>query len=172
MISASVLDDERQPKLAWATVIDACRPVVVITDPLPPIVVPGARIGLDVHVVNDLRGAVVGATVSITCTWRDGRRQWAFRGDVDADSVALVGRIDLVVPDEPGDLLLGIALTARDGNDARSPPRDAPAQGSSSADPSVRRPSVSCGEAPHETLGSAGGHVLASFLRFLNFALR
>ena len=117
MISASVLDDERRPKLAWQAVVDACRPVVVITDPLPPIVVPGARIELDVHVVNDLRSALVDATVAITCTWRGGRQQWAFRGDVDADSVARVGRIELVVPDEPGDLLLGIALTGRDGDD-------------------------------------------------------
>ncbi|MET0325820.1 MAG: hypothetical protein ABW219_11395 [Ilumatobacteraceae bacterium] len=117
MISASVLDADRQPKLAWQAVVDACRPVVVITDPLPPIVVPGSRIELDVHVVNDLRSALVGATVAITCTWRGGRQQWAFRGDVDADGVARIGRIDLVVPDEPGDLLLGLALTARDADD-------------------------------------------------------
>ncbi len=57
MISASVLDDERSPKLAWQAVVDACRPVVVITDPLPGIVAPGQSIGLDVHVVNDLRVA-------------------------------------------------------------------------------------------------------------------
>jgi beta-mannosidase len=117
MISASVIDAGRLPKLAWQAVVDACRPVVVITDPLPPIVVPGARIELDVHVVNDLRSALVGATVAITCTWRGGRQQWAFRGDVDPDAVARVGRIDLVVPDEPGDLLLGVALTARDADD-------------------------------------------------------
>ena len=117
MISASVLDDERQPKLAWKTVVDACRPVVVITDPLPSVVAPGDAIGLDVHVVNDLRGALVDATVAITCTWRGGQQQWAFRGDVDADSCALVGRIELTVPDEPGDLLLGVALTGRDAGD-------------------------------------------------------
>ena len=118
MISASVLDDERQPKLAWQAVVDACRPVVVITDPLPPIVSPGDQIGLDVHVVNDLRTALVDATVAITCTWRGGRQQWAFRGDVDADSCARVGRIELTVPDEPGDLLLGLALSGRDAHDA------------------------------------------------------
>ena len=37
-----------------------------------------------------------------------------FRGDVDADACELVGRIELDVPDEPGDLLLGLALTGRD----------------------------------------------------------
>ena len=69
------------------------------------------------HVVNDLRVALVDATVAITCTWRGGRQQWAFRGDVDADSCARVGRIELTVPDEPGDLLLGVALTGRDAAD-------------------------------------------------------
>jgi hypothetical protein len=54
----------------------------------------------------------------VTCTWRGGRRQWAFRGEVDADSCALVGRLELTVPDAPGDLLLGLALTGRDGSDA------------------------------------------------------
>jgi beta-mannosidase len=117
MISASVLDDRRRPKLAWQAVVDACRPLVVITDPLPTVLHAGDELALDVHVVNDLRGAVVDATVSVTCTWRGGRRQWAFRGDVDADAVALVGRLELTVPDAPGDLLLGIALTGRDDQD-------------------------------------------------------
>jgi beta-mannosidase len=117
MISASVLDDERVPKLAWQAVVDACRPVVVITDPLPPVVRPGDALALDVHVVNDLRRAIVDATVAVTCTWQGGRRQWAFRGDVDADAVARVGRLELIVPDAPGDLLLGLALSGRDDAD-------------------------------------------------------
>ena len=117
MISASVLDHERVPKLAWQVVVDACRPVVVITDPLPAVLAPGQEVELDVHVVNDLRGPVVGATVAVTCTWWGGRRDWAFQGDVDADSCALVGRLSLVVPDRPGELLLGVALTGRDAAD-------------------------------------------------------
>jgi beta-mannosidase len=117
MISASVLDDRRAPKLAWQAVVDACRPVVVVTDPLPPVVRPGDELSLDVHVVNDLRSAVADATVAVTCTWRGGRRQWKFRGDVDADAVALVGRLELTVPDAPGDLLLGLALSGRDAED-------------------------------------------------------
>jgi beta-mannosidase len=117
MISASVLDDERHPKLAWAAVVEACRPVAVITDPLPPVLAPGETIDLEVHVVNDLRVAVADATVAVTCSWRGGRRQWRFRGDVDADSCVLVGRLELTVPDSPGDLLLGLALTGRDADD-------------------------------------------------------
>ena len=117
MISASVLDHERRPKPAWSAVIDACRPVIVVTDPLPPTVVAGQELQLDVHVVNDLRSPVTNATVSVTCTWRGGRHDWTFRGDVDADACELVGRLVLAVPDEPGDLLLGLALTGRDDRD-------------------------------------------------------
>jgi beta-mannosidase len=118
MISAGVLDHHRVPKLAWPAVIDACRPVILVTDPLPPVVRAGGRLDLDVHVVNDLRTAVTDATVAVTCTWRGGRRQWAFRGDVEPDSCALVGRLQFAVPDAPGDLLIGLALTGRDGSDA------------------------------------------------------
>jgi beta-mannosidase len=118
MISAAVLDHQRIPKLAWPVVVDACRPVIVVTDPLPATLPPGAQLVLDVHVVNDLRSAVVDATVAVTCTWRGGRRQWAFRGDVEADTCAFVGRLELIVPEAPGDLLLGLALTGRDGADA------------------------------------------------------
>jgi beta-mannosidase len=114
MISASVLDHERRPKLAWAAVTEACRPLIVVADPLPSELLAGEPLTLAVHVVNDLRGAVTDATVAVTCTWRDGRRDWAFRGDVEADSCQLVGHLDLEVPDAPGDFLVGIALTGRD----------------------------------------------------------
>ena len=114
MISAAVLDHDRIPKLAWSTIVETCRPVIVVTDPLPAELVAGDELSLDVHVVSDLRVPVIDATVSVTCTWRGGRRQWAFRGDVAADSVQLVGRLELAVPDQPGELLLGIALSGHD----------------------------------------------------------
>ena len=131
MISTSVLDDERRPKLAWQTIVDACRPVVVITDPLPPVVAPGEALGLDVHVVNDLRGALVDATVAITCTWRGGRQQWAFRGDVDADSSRSSG-----ASSSPCRTSRAISCSAWRSPDAtmpttRSPRRAAPAPASS-----------------------------------------
>jgi beta-mannosidase len=118
MISASVLGADRVPKLAWQAVVEACAPVVVITDPLPAVLAPGDEVALDVHVVNDRRSAIVDATLAVSCTWRGGRRQWRFRGDVDADTCALVGRLQFTVPDAPGDLALGLALSGRDAADA------------------------------------------------------
>ncbi len=114
MISAAVLDHERSPKLAWQAIVEACRPVIVVTDPLPAVVTAGDELALDVHVVNDLRSALVDATVAVTCTWPKGHQHWAFRGDVDADSVERVGRVELTVPDDPGELLLGVAFRGRD----------------------------------------------------------
>ena len=55
MISAAVLDHDRVPKLAWSTIVETCRPVIVVTDPLPPELVAGDELSLDVHVVSDLR---------------------------------------------------------------------------------------------------------------------
>ena len=130
MISARVLDHERRPKLAWAAVVEACRPVIVVADPLPSTARRRAsELALDVHVVNDLRAAGDRRDGAVTASWRGGRRDWAFRGDVAADSVQRVGRLELAVPAEPGDLLLGLAFSGRDADGAhgdRHPPRRRP----------------------------------------------
>jgi beta-mannosidase len=109
MISASVLDHERVPKEAWRTVVEACRPVVVVSDPLPAVVNVRQLLSLDVHVVNDLREPV-DAIVAVTASWRGGHRQWGFRGTVSADACERVGSLEFTAPEHPGDLLLGIAL--------------------------------------------------------------
>ena len=44
MISTSVLDHDRQPKLAWRAVIEACAPVALITDPLPDPLIAGREL--------------------------------------------------------------------------------------------------------------------------------
>lgn len=115
MISASILDHDRQHKLAWSAVVDACRPVVVVCDPVPARRWPGQELALALHVVNDLR-TPVRATVAVTASWRGGHRQWGFRGDVAADECQLIGRIELVAPDHAGEILLGIALDGEDGD--------------------------------------------------------
>jgi beta-mannosidase len=118
MISASVLDHDRQHKLAWSAVVEACRPVIVVSDRLPAVLPPGAVLDLAVHAVNDLREPVA-ATVSVTARWPDGGRHWAFRGEVAADACELIGRIELTAPDVAGEVLLGIAL---DGTTASGRP--------------------------------------------------
>ena len=114
MISASVLDHERRPKLAWQCG-RRCLPAGDRRDhrsaagraPRP-----ATRCG-STSTSSTTCARRSSATVSATASWRGGRRQWAFRGDVDADSCVLVGRLELAVPERPGELLLGIALTGR-----------------------------------------------------------
>jgi beta-mannosidase len=80
-VSWSVLDHLRVPKRAHAALRDACRPLLPMVDP---------RTG-NVHVVNDLRTSFERAIVQVTV---DGHaRHW--EGDVPADSIVYVGRVDL-----------------------------------------------------------------------------
>jgi beta-mannosidase len=112
MISASVLDHDRLPKAAWAAVAEACRPVIVVCDALPDVVQPGQTLSLDVHVVSDLRESLA-ATVAVSANWPGRSQQWGFRGEVEADNCARVGRVTIDVPDVEGELLLGLALDGR-----------------------------------------------------------
>ena len=109
-ISWSLLDHERNPKLALQAVIDACRPVIVIADQLPDLLHPGAALALDVHVVNDLRQPLAAAHCSAALRWPGGSHSWRWEGDVAADGVARVGIVRFVVPDVPGELWLDLAI--------------------------------------------------------------
>ena len=112
VVSWSVLDHERRPKLAWEALRHACEPVIVVADRPPPIVSPGERLRLGVHVVNDRRTAVEPAVVDIEATWAGGRRRWRFGGGVGPDDVARVGTLDLDVPDTLGALRIDLTLSA------------------------------------------------------------
>jgi beta-mannosidase len=80
-VSWSVLDHERRAKKGYAALRDACRPVLPMVEP---------RAGL-VHVVNDTRRELLGAVLEVSV---DGRvTRWA--GDVPADGIAYVGRVEL-----------------------------------------------------------------------------
>jgi beta-mannosidase len=80
-VGFGLLDHDRVPKRAYGAVRDACRPVLAMVDP---------RTG-NVHVANDSHRTIVDAEVVVAV---DGRtRRW--RGDIDADAVAFVGRADL-----------------------------------------------------------------------------
>ena len=114
VVSWSVLDHKRAPKLGWRSLVDACRPVVVVADRPPSIVSPGERITLRVHVVNDLRDSIEQAVVDVVARWPGGTRRWRFGGDVGADDVAYVGTIDMEVPDTLGALVFDLTLAADD----------------------------------------------------------
>jgi beta-mannosidase len=81
-ISWSILDHARVPKLAYDAVRAASRPLL-------PLVAPGG----EVHVVNDRRERLDGAVVTVTA----GSARWEFAGDVAADDVTYVGRVDAAV---------------------------------------------------------------------------
>ncbi len=114
VVSWSVLDHERVPKLGWEALKRACAPVIIAADRPPEVVAPGEKLSLDVHVVNDLREGVDGAVVDITASWSGGSRRWRFGGDVGPDECARVGTVTLEVPDTLGALNVDLILTAGD----------------------------------------------------------
>lgn len=110
----SLLDSGRRPKPAWAALVEACKPLIVVSDPLPPEVHAGSRIDLAVHVVNDRREAVDELTVRARVLGPRGsisERGWT--GSAGADECVLVGRIQADVPASPpgcGDCRLAVEL--------------------------------------------------------------
>jgi beta-mannosidase len=111
-ISAAVLDDERRPKPAWEALRAACRPVIVVADPLPASIEPGADLHLAVHAVSDLRKPLGNVEVAATLRWRQERLEWRFGGEIEADSVVRVGTARFAAPTVPGPLRLDLTLTA------------------------------------------------------------
>ena len=71
-IGWGILDHERHPKAAFGQVLEACRPVIVVSDRLPGSVAAGDAIALDVHVVSDLRVPLEGVTCRATLRWEGG----------------------------------------------------------------------------------------------------
>jgi beta-mannosidase len=110
MVSWSVLDHERRPKLAYQAVVDACRPVIVVADRLPETVSVGAALALDVHVVSDIRRLLEGMTCTATLSWPGGSHAWRWGGDVPPDACVRVGTIQFVVADAPGELWLDLVV--------------------------------------------------------------
>ena len=112
IVSSSVLDHERVPKIAARIVRAACAPILVVAQPPPDWVNPGDRLELDVHLVSDLRTDLDFAVVDAVATWAGGSQRWRFGGPVPADEVVKVGTIDLVVPDTLGELAIELEMSA------------------------------------------------------------
>ncbi len=110
MVSWSVLDHERHPKLAYQAVVDACRPVIVVADRLPDTVPVGTALALDVHVVSDIRRLLEDTVCTAKLSWPGGSHAWRWGGDVPPDSCVRVGTIQFVVADQPGELWLDLVV--------------------------------------------------------------
>jgi beta-mannosidase len=110
-VSWSVLDHDRNPKLAHDAVRAACAPVIVVADRLPATMQPGDATAVDVHVVSDLRRELTALRCTATLSWPGGAHRWAFEGDVPADSCVRVGTLQLEAPDVPGELVLELVVT-------------------------------------------------------------
>ena len=127
-----VLDRQRRAKPGWQALIDACRPVIVVADPLPPALRPGEEIDLAVHVVSDrrtpigearvlatVRANVAGGSVIVS------EQNWI--GSIPSDDCSLIGRVNAVVPNVASELTVTLKLTAEQltvTNDYRSPVRN------------------------------------------------
>ncbi len=114
-----VLDGLRRPKPGWWALQEACRPLIVVADPLPETVSTQDVLDLAVHVVNDARTDTgqlqVQATVVDPRGTVIGGQRWG--GTVGADDCALVGRLSVVVPStiRPGPLSVELTVTSREG---------------------------------------------------------
>ena len=125
-----VLDRQRRAKPGWQALIDACRPVIVVADPLPALLSPGEEINLAVHVVSDESApfgeAQVRATVRANITGGGSAivSEQSWGGTIPADDCSLIGRVKAIVPGVANELVVSLKLTADQlsvTNDYRSP---------------------------------------------------
>ncbi len=111
MISASILDHQRRPKEpAFSAFVAACRPVIVVAEPLPSSVSAGVEHRQGIHVVSDLRETIDDALIEVTLTWAEGERTWRFGGVIEPDSAARVGQITWSIPRGFGPVTLDLSL--------------------------------------------------------------
>jgi beta-mannosidase len=81
-VTWSVLDHERAEKRGYAALRDACRPVLPMIEP---------RAGL-VHVASERHDELADAVIEVT---GERGRLGRFAGDIAADAVTYVGRVEL-----------------------------------------------------------------------------
>ncbi|MEM7140265.1 MAG: hypothetical protein AAF548_04470 [Actinomycetota bacterium] len=115
-----VLDHDRRPKPAWQALVDACRQVIVVADPLPAVTHRGESVEVDVHVVSDRREPVIDAVVRATMRSHGAddavldEQVNAWGGPIDADDCVRIGRTAFVVPDGAARIVVDLELTADD----------------------------------------------------------
>lgn len=114
MVSWSVLDHRRAPKLGYTALAEACRPVIVVADRPAATVRPGERVVLDVHVVSDLRHDLEDAIVTARVESEHDDKTWKWEGDIGADECARVGAIEFVAPFAPGKVVIDLTFECGD----------------------------------------------------------
>jgi beta-mannosidase len=114
MVSWSVLDHERAPKLGFTALAEACRPVIVVADRPPAKVRPGERVSMDVHVVSDRREDLIDAIVTARVEILHDEKVWKWEGDIAADDCTRVGAIDFIAPFAEGVITIDLTLECGD----------------------------------------------------------
>jgi beta-mannosidase len=114
MISWSVLDHQRVPKLGYTALAEACRPVIVTADRLPLSMRPGDQLRIALHVVSDLHRELENATVTATVESIGDPQVWKFEGAIGADDCTLVGHITITAPFAEGPMVLDLTLVSGD----------------------------------------------------------
>jgi beta-mannosidase len=110
LVSMSLVDHQRRPKAAYDSVVDACRPVIVVADLLPDTVAPGATMTVDVHVVSDLHRSLHGVRCTATLGTGGASTVVQWQGDIAADACQRVGTVHITAPDAGSDIVLDLML--------------------------------------------------------------
>ena len=129
-----VLNRHRRAKPGWQALVDACRPIIVVADPMPAVLSPGDQIDLAVHVVSDqhtpIPDAQVRATVRANISGGGSAivSEQSWSGAIPEDDCSLIGRVKAVVPGVANELTVKLKLTAEQSaitstitNEYRSP---------------------------------------------------
>ncbi len=110
-VTWSVLDHERVPKAGYDALREACRPVIVVADRLPPSYAPGDASPSTSTSCRDRREPLAGVDVVARLSWDGDEHRRAWTGDVPADDCVRIGTLTFVVPEAPGRLTLDLSLT-------------------------------------------------------------
>ncbi|MEM9519604.1 MAG: hypothetical protein AAGA37_09815 [Actinomycetota bacterium] len=107
-----VFDHDRRAKPSWTALIDACRPVIVVAEPLPWSMEVGDRWLAAVHVISDRPDALTEGVVTATITQGDGRTTTQrFGGEIAADSVERITTLVIEIETD-GELTVDLAFEA------------------------------------------------------------
>lgn len=111
-VTWSILDADREPKLGYRYVRDACADVIVCAQWPAATYAPGEQVALDLYVVSDLRRPLHDLELEASL----GAPTHRYRGEVDADSTAHAGRFTAPAPPAPGTYRLELSLCDSGGN--------------------------------------------------------